>query len=61
MARKHVRGDDGQLAPLASIFVVVSFVSLGLLFLQYSRATELRGGAQTAADAAALRGGAQTG
>lgn len=54
MTSRHVRGDDGQLAPLASIFVVVSLVSLGLLFLQYSRGTDLRGGAQTAADAAAL-------
>ncbi len=54
MTSRHVRGDDGQLAPLASIFVVVSLVSLGLLFLQFSRATDLRGGAQTAADAAAL-------
>ena len=52
--RTRVADDDGQLAPLASLFVLVSLVALGLLFLQYSRATDLRAGAQTVADAAAL-------
>jgi type II secretory pathway pseudopilin PulG len=48
------RGEAGQMAPLAAIFVTVSLAALGLLFLQYGRATDVRAEAQTAADAAAL-------
>lgn len=51
---RSLRRDDGQLAPLLALVVVGALAALGLLFLQLSRAGDLRSGAQTAADAAAL-------
>lgn len=51
---RRVSGDAGQVAPVVALLVVLSLAFLGMVLLQLGRAADLRGGAQSAADAAAL-------